>query len=140
MSRQTGSTRERFVVPDRRNAALAWNLYCEFLDMCPPRISRLVREKVLFGPLNYRDRVYIAAISFKNGMSPNTVNDMLYLNRNASPIRAKKVTDLYSYWNEPGEVGERRRSLYWAYDVIIGRICDLNGVVTSAERNRRGRM
>lgn len=107
--------------------------------MCPPRIDRLVREKVLFGPLHYSDRAYIAALCFQNGISPNTLNDMVYLNPNASPVKAKKLTDLYSYWSEAGEVGVRRRAVYWAYDVIIGRICDLNGNITSAERNRRAR-
>ena len=105
--------------------------------MCPRRIDQLVREKVLFGPLNYRDRVYIAAIAYKNGISPHTVNDMLYINRNATPVKVKRVTDLYTYWSADGELGASRRRTYWAYDVIIGRICDLNGTVTSAERSRR---
>lgn len=97
--------------------------------MCSPRIDCLVHEKMFFGPLRDSDRSYIMAICFNNGISPNTLN-MVYLNPNASPIIAKKITDLYSYWSA---AVERRRGLYWAYVIILGRICDLNGNITSAE-------
>lgn len=126
-------------IPSRRQSAQAWNFFCDIISHIPPRIERLLREKCLYGPLNYRDRVYIAAFGFKNGVSVDTIFEMLYLNPHCTYAKVKKIVDLYPYWASEDEVGHDRRSRYWAYDIIIGRICDLNGNVVSQARSNHSR-
>lgn len=123
-------------IPSRREAAISWNFFCDVIWSIPPRIHQLLRQKCLFGPLNYRDRVYIAAFAFQNGVSPEVVYEMLFLNTCCTVRKAKKVVDLYPYWSRPGDVGEAARSRYWAYDIVIGRICDLNKQVFLSPRSR----
>lgn len=127
-------------IPSRRQSALAWNFFCDIISHIPVRIERLLRQKCLFGPLNYRDRVYIAAFGFKNGVSIETLFEMLHLNPNCTYAKVKKIVELYPYWSSVDEVGQERRSRYWAYDIIIGRICDLNGNVVSDARSSYSRL
>lgn len=126
------------MTPSRRESAISWNIFTDIIRHIPTRIERLLRHKVLFGPLSYRDRLYIAAFCFQNGVSPYILETMIYLNNNATRVKVNKMCKLYEYWEDP-EHGRERRERYWAYDLVIGRICDLNGKVVSRERHEMGR-
>lgn len=114
-----------------RESVLAWNLFIDILSCVPTRLNRIIREKVLYSQLNYADRCYIAAFCFQNGVSPYVVGDFLWMNSHCTQSKRRKVLDLYNYWSLESDEGYRRRSRYNAYDIIIGRICDLNGEIVS---------
>lgn len=128
---------DRFL--NRREFVQSWNLFTDTIRTIPWRIEKLLRRKILFEQLNYRDRVFIAAFCFQNGVLPDTLSNMLHLNENATASKINKIVALYTYWSADNPTGQERRSRYWAYDIIIGRICDLNGYIVSRERQvRRG--
>lgn len=120
-----------------REYVSSWNFFCDVINNIPVRLNRLLRVKVLYSQLRYADRCYIAAFCFQNGVSPEVVGDFLWLNRHCTDRKRSKVLCLFEYWGLDGEEGRRRRSRYNAYDIVIGRICDLNGVIVSDLINRR---
>lgn len=91
-----------------------------------------MRFKIIAGPLNYRDRLYIAAFAFVNGIDPRILDEALQLNRNCTQRKRDKISELFIYWTDDS-VGVERRERYYAYDMIIGRMVTLNGRVCSNE-------
>lgn len=127
-----------FIKPLARESVASWNIILDLLSApFPPRIARLLRCKIIIGLLRYTDRCYIAAHCFANGIHPQLIIDSLWLNPNCSLIDVRKIYDLYKYWTGDTDEIRGRRSRYYAYNLAVGRICDLNGEVCSRERNIR---
>jgi hypothetical protein len=63
----------------------------------PPCINRLLRQKKLFSQLQYRDRVYIAAFCYQNGVSAHVVKGMLLINQSCTDRKCRKILDLYTF-------------------------------------------
>jgi hypothetical protein len=114
-----------------RNSVTNWNFFCAMIKYVPPRINRLLRQKKLFSQLQYGDRVYIAAFCYQNVVSAHVVEGMLWINPSCTDRKCRKILDLYTYWSLQSQEGINRRNRYYAYDIIIGRICDLNGHIIS---------
>lgn len=87
-----------------------------------------MRRKFWVSPLDYRDRLYFAALGFGNGISPQLMCDVLAeVNPNCTASKLRKISDLYKYWGVRGVEGQRRRSRYFTYDFILGYMVTLSG-------------
>lgn len=128
-----------FVKMPSRESVESWNFFCDIISNVPIRINRLLRRKILFSQLNYVDRVYIATFCFQNGVSKDIVESFLWMNKHCTVRKCRKVLDLYSYWEMDGEEGLNRRRRYNAFNIVVGRICNLNGEIISDEINRLSR-
>lgn len=109
-----------------RRVVEAWREFLDFISGAPPTLRTLLRLKVYCGPLNYRDRVYIAAFCFVNGFPPDLLADVLEINENYTVSKCNKVLDLYNYWAAEGDLGRERRNRYFAYAYHFGRVVSLN--------------
>lgn len=109
-----------------RAVVLAWGVFVEQLQGYPYRVERIVRTKVYCGTLEYRDRCYIAAFCYQNGIAPNILEEALWINVNATQLKVNKIIALYYYWSDVRE-GFVRRSRYFAYSYHFGRVVSLNG-------------
>jgi hypothetical protein len=133
------SSHHLFGFVNEENSVTNWNFFCDMIKYVPPRINRLLRQNILFSQLQYRDRVYIAAFCYQNCVSVHVVEGMLWINPSCTDRKCRKILDLYTYWSLQSQEGINRRNRYYAYDVIIGRICDLNGHIISDEISDRSR-
>lgn len=124
-------------MPNRR-AVVAWNLYLDFIAGRSPHFRQLLRLKLYCGPLNYRDRCYLASYCFLNGFPPNVLCDAMEINERHNTVQKQdKVLQLYNYWSVEGPVGVERRGRYFAFNTDIGRITDLNGIPPGREERDR---
>lgn len=114
----------------RRESVESWQIVRDIYDSTTENYSRLLRTKTICGPLNYRDRVFIAAFGYYNGVDPNLLKEALYLNNNYTELKIRKILDLYDYWNglrcSEGEASTRR-SRYYTYSVYHKYFVTLNG-------------
>lgn len=103
------------------------NPWLRFQDIVPPNMPQLVRTKIWCSNLEYRDRAFLAAFFYANGVSPDLASEVLYFcNTYANRDRVRKILDLFIYWDHPVE-GFDRRSRYYAFNCILDRVVDLNG-------------
>lgn len=110
--------------------SLGRNPWLELQDVIPRANTwpLLVRRKFWCSNLTYPDRCFIAAFGFQNGVSPDLLCDVLYFTNNRMNARKEiKIRDLYNYWEGDTEEVRLRRSRYFAFDFVIGRVVDLNG-------------
>lgn len=94
--------------------------------------------KILCSDLGYRDRGFMAAFGFVNGIPSDRINFILRrFNIEWTPLKGRKIWDLYRYWGwdavqawdrDDNPWGEfyQRRCRYYGYDVRLGRVVDLN--------------
>lgn len=113
--------------------------YKELFDF--ERWPGLMKRKFYCSNLHYKDRACVAAFGFINGWTPELLCGFLKLvNPAAIERKLQKIRDLYLYWDfenltddvQRDEV-EERRCRYFAFDLILGRVVDLEG------HNRHGR-
>lgn len=98
----------------------------------------IVRYKFWCSDLGYRDRAFIAAFAYCNGAPPQMLIDTLaVINRRSTPVKLRKILDLFVYWDHPVE-GFNRRERYFSYDLILRRLVTLNGTPYQL-RDRRQR-
>lgn len=103
-----------------------WRFVCDMLDE-RQNWGKLIRRKLYCSNLSYKDRAYIAAFGFSNGIAPGVLTDAIaFVNRAATPQKLRKIEDLYVYWEGEGELYRERRRRYFAYNIIVGRVLDLN--------------
>lgn len=94
--------------------------------------------KIHCSDLEYKDRAFLAAFFFRNGVPPHRAVEILRMfNIAATRVKTDKILGLYDWWgyndamygHEDDPIVERyyRRCRYYAYDVALGRVVDLNG-------------
>lgn len=86
------------------------------------------------GPLDYKDRVVIASFFYQNGVSAEFLIEVLeFVNKQRLTVkRAAKILELYKYWSDPIE-GFARRTRYFAFDLVVRKVLDLNGRVRTSD-------
>lgn len=117
-------------MPTQQEVVESWKTVSDVYDCSTTNYSRLLRSKTICGTLSYRDRVFIAAYCYYNGVDPNLLEEALHLNANATAIKICKIIDLYNYWNgirTTQEEATRRRSRYYTYSVYHRSFVTLNG-------------
>lgn len=88
----------------------------------------LMRRKFWCSNLAYKDRVLIAAFGFQNGIDPDLLVQCLYfVNSYFNADKEYRIRRLYEYWSGDSPDVVNRRSRYYAYDFVVGRVVDLNG-------------
>lgn len=103
-----------------------WIAFTEYLDE-NQRWGLLMRRKMVCSDLRYRDRAYIAAFGFSNGINPELLTDALaFVNSHCTPQRVRKIHDLYDYWTGNSDEHIERRRRYYAYNINHRRVLDLN--------------
>lgn len=120
--------------PTRRRMTASWLYVLELLSFLPPGIERLLRSKILLGNLNRQDRICIVSHLYLNMVEPQRIIESLWLNPNCTEHKIRRCVAFYSIlWpNTPEAI--RLRARYYAFNVTLGRISDLNGHVSARER------
>jgi len=77
------------------------------------------------GDLSYSTRLKIMSFCYQNGVDHDVPLQFMKA-RNTDKHKILKMRQLYDYWNHE-QLGQERRSKYWAYEIYSGAFCDLNG-------------
>lgn len=95
------------------------------------------RRKFWCSNLNYNDRCYLAGFGYLNGVAPDLLIETIqFCNTASTPVKLRKIVDLYNYWSDPVE-GFQRRTRYFSYSFYFGFVTDLNGLPRiNVNRNR----
>lgn len=121
--------------PTRRRSAISWQYVLEGIYPFPSGLKRLLRCKILFSLLNLPDQIYIISHMYLNHVHPQYIVDALWLNNNCTLAKVKMFINFFkSLWGNSRAINERR-SAYYAFNIILGRISDLNGHVSAREKS-----
>lgn len=88
---------------------------------------QIIRRKIWCSNLRYADRAFLASFGFANGCPSDLLVDVLkFCNTHATEVKCQKIIALYGYFGQDSEEGDRIREKYYAFNLIIGRVLDLN--------------
>ena len=101
-----------------------WN---EFMELQGNQWPDLALKKLYSSNVGYKDRCFIAAHGYQNALTWNNLSKLLKaVNHNYTVAKGNQMQQLYKYFATKGEQGKRIMAYYYAYDVVIGRVCYLN--------------
>lgn len=90
-----------------------------------------ILNKIMNEMFNYSNRCILGSFFYQNGVSKDVALDFLtmYFQNFIPDSKKNKFLALWLYWDGDGDlhVGYERRSRYFAFDLNVGKILDLNG-------------
>lgn len=91
------------------------------------RMPQLFLCKLWASRLDYRDRCFIVANFFVNGVPRNLMDEVLtFANPHYFGLRRNKILDFWVYLTADGNLGFQRRERYYGYCMHEGRVVDCN--------------
>ncbi|KAF5278035.1 hypothetical protein FQA39_LY18415 [Lamprigera yunnana] len=87
------------------------------------RWSTLTYAKVFCSYIKYSDRAFLVSFFFFNGLTREQFAKCIW---HVNNDRLRRMEDLWLYFEDP-ELGYLRWSRYWAYNMHLGHVTNLNG-------------
>lgn len=103
----------------------AWNNFMEYMGDSWPDFAL---KKLYSCSLGYKDRLFVVAHAYQNGMPIDYLIQLLYaVNSNINRNKETAMRGIYNYITHPRS-GPIAREKYYAYDMILGGVYYLNKV------------